>query len=156
MSQTLTPELLAAIIKYKVPPAPARAGYIVDVIALANACRQLHVDWPILFRWSTAQYKRGHHRGGIVANQHYHQILLEQNRPIDSANRTLWHELAHAAQAEAFVRAGHTLKDFDNTYNAYGRTGQAYKTNPFEVDANQVAKDNEHIWLVKLKTQNSQ
>lgn len=95
----------------------------------------------------------------------YHQITLNMwNQTVEGINKTLWHELAHCAQAEFFykkerkgiLKAFRGIMHWNRAYALAGGemkasdNGAAYEGNVFEADARQVAEDNCHIKLIKI------
>jgi hypothetical protein len=122
------------LLKIKLSPAPkSHAGWTVDAVALGRACNMLTLKRQVLIRYTTV--KKGTHAGKHFDrfesehDEYYHRILLEQNRRLESANRTLWHELAHCVQSE---RLG--VREFDKQYWDY-HYSVGYHNNPFEVEA---------------------
>lgn len=130
----MNPQDIHNLLSIKLPPAPkSKAGWTVDAVALGRACNMLHITRRVLIRYTTV--KSGSHAGKHGDHfdtehvEHFHRILLEQRHKLASANRTLWHELAHCVQSE---RLG--VREFNRQYwNATGLLG--YHHNPFEVEA---------------------
>lgn len=98
----------------------------VDARALAAAKHELSLTWPVKIRRTTGQTQRGRYtiRGGV------HTITVSHAIPVEQANRTLWHELAHAAQAERIGNA----TDWAAEVHRQARRHR-YRSRPFEIDA---------------------
>lgn len=109
-----------------------QAAWAFDLDALNAAARELELRWSVIV--GCAEYPAGR-TGGRQSNerdegQWVHKIRVRRRGGAGEASRTLWHELAHCAQAE---RLG--VDEFDRQYDAHGRKGAAYWSNPFEVEA---------------------
>jgi hypothetical protein len=78
----------------------------------------------------------------------YHQVTVKRDLGLVDANTTLWHELAHAMQAE---HTGDPLSFYTDVYKPFGAMGsRGYWTNPFEEEANAIAAEHEGALLVKV------
>jgi hypothetical protein len=122
------------LLKIRLSPAPkTHAGWTVDAVALGRACNMLGIKRRVLIRYTTV--KSGSHAGkhgdhfDTEHNEHFHRILLEQNHRLGSANRTLWHELAHCVQSEVLG-----VREFNKQY-WLANAMHGYHHNPFEVEA---------------------
>lgn len=80
--------------------------------------------------------------GAEHTNKLVHRITIKSWRSAEEASRTLWHELAHAMQAErvlATLPTGYNAKEALNAWGAcadFGR-GVAYERKPVEIEANE-------------------
>ncbi len=142
----LTHADILELLSVKLPPSSARAGWVIDAKAVVEAKNELSITYPVRFRFITGKRRRGTH---YISTNDVHIITLDQNRDIYEANLTLWHELTHCAQVESFVAAGYTADDFHKAYKAHGTTGKRYATNPFEVQANEVAQAHDTVMLLR-------
>lgn len=124
----------------------ARAGWVLDQDEILAAMEKLGIECKVRIRFMTGRYTRGTHRNGL--DKHY--ITLDQNRNVFDTNLTLWHELAHAMQAERFAKeTGKPMTMFHQAYKyAKGEYGNGYHGNLYEVEANKIAADNHEIRLV--------
>jgi hypothetical protein len=130
------------------PPTRARAGWRIDLQAIKTAIDILEIKYPVRIRYIRGKYRRGTH----YARKEYHTITLSQDRPMKQANDTLWHELAHAQQAERFEeRTGRPMRHFyrEEYLESQGPWGASYQENFYEIDANEVAKEYGDIQLLK-------
>lgn len=143
--------MIQELLAVSVPPQVAKAGWIFDAKAIVTAKQHLSIDYPVRFRFITGKHRYGTHYARIIPDEH-HLITVDQNHELHEANRTIWHELAHAAQSETFAReTGKTHNLFYKTwYQPQGQTGNAYWNNVFEVDARQVAQDNQYTMLLRM------
>lgn len=125
-----------------VPRRPSAAGWLVDRAALEAALIDLGLRLPVTVRLTTGWRKAGVYR----TRDEGHVVLLSGRHPIERANRTLWHELTHAVQAERdFSMWG--LVDHDvaafimrlSSRRRYEDAGLDYDTNALEVEAREVA-----------------
>jgi len=124
----------------------ARAGWVLDQDAILEAMDQLNIKMPVHIRYMTGRYTRGTHRETLT----HHKITMDQTRPIEDANFTLWHELVHCWQAEEFVRVyKRPITQFHTAYKlARGDHGQSYLGNTYELEANRIAAQNEQTYLL--------
>lgn len=132
-----------------VPGTVARAGWEIDIKALADARREHGIVLPILVRYTDGRYTYGCHR----ANAKGHRISLSQDKPADSANETLWHELCHAIQSEAWARESELPigRFYREGYKPMrGPHGASYMENMYEVEARMFADRQAGIRLVTL------
>lgn len=109
----------------------------------------LNIQLPIVIRFSSAKSKNGSYackrddQGNL-----YHRIILVQNNNVESVNETLWHELTHCHQAEAWADAHYkTAREWVS--QAYSKTRRQYWNNPYEIQAREVAAANKTIKLLK-------
>lgn len=104
-----------------------------DLDAIAQAARELALRLPVVV--GCAEYRRRTSgTAGCERDEHgrwYHRIAVRRATTALAASEIIWHELAHAAQAEQ-VGPEH----FDVAYSrAGGRKGAGYRTNPYEIEA---------------------
>jgi hypothetical protein len=117
----------------------ARAGWSINAMELAKAREFLELTGNIKIRFTSGRATTGTHR--VVAETDgswFHVITLSQLWPKEQANEDLWHELAHAWQAEkwAIVKERHPKEYYRLAY----KKGGPYETNRWEVHANEVAE----------------
>lgn len=154
--------------KNQLPLNPARAGWLVDPNAFDRATKELNITYPIRVRYSGGRYTYGTHyaraiKTGRLLNEttweyeQFHVIVLLQNRPLEEANETLWHELRHAMQAEQYAELANRTnasisprKLITHFYRDEYLDGVSYKNKYYEVDARDFAVQNKHINLLKL------
>ncbi len=142
----------------------SRAGWSIDYRALdivrdirkqeemgIESCLELTL--PIKIRFSSARSKHGSY--GCKRDEQgnlYHRIILVQKRGLEAANETLWHELTHAHQAEAWAKENNNSPK-NWVREAYckvgGFSGESYRNNPYEIQAGQVASLNQFVKLLK-------
>jgi hypothetical protein len=144
------------LLRLELPDTTARGGWEFDDTQIVIAMDHLQIWMPVHFRYSAGVYTAGCHR----ADDDKHRITVTQDRaglpfPPESpfwiegdadimcANEIIWHELAHAAQAEAFTRQ--TQKPMSRFYRdayqpARGPQGAAYWDNHFEQQARKIQK----------------
>lgn len=134
----------------------ARAGWVLDQDAIIRAMDLLEIELPVHIRFMTGKYRRGSIQN--TGDNTRHKMTIDQNKPIESANRTLWHELTHAMQAERYSRkTGRSITEwfYDYTYNR-GPHGETYWLNGYEVEARQVAQDHkDDLLLIDIKGENN-
>lgn len=126
------------------PPNMANAGWDIDSDMLQKFAKAFGIKRNITFRWSSGKYRYGTHYGRKNPDGTFrHHIVLNQNRTIESARRTILHELCHAIQEERFE----TPDDFWAEYSRYNHSGRNYQSeNPYEVEAVNFADDNLDKW----------
>lgn len=146
--------------KNELPINPARAGWKIDHEVFDRITKELGIELDIKVRYSGGRYTYGTHyikhnafRRKTIPSPipvgYYHQIVLLQNRPIDEANETLWHELRHAMQAEAYAKKN-PHKTVAHFYRDEYLDGRPYIHKVYEVDARDFAAQNKHVNLLKL------
>jgi hypothetical protein len=120
-----------------IPNERARAGWRLNREKILELMDHLGIEHPVSFRLMKGKYRYGTH----YARTNAHRITLNQDRNAKDTNHTLLHELAHVWQAEDWARkTGKSQTDFyRHEYMAYGGHGELYKTNPYEVLANDFA-----------------
>jgi hypothetical protein len=142
-------ELIQALAKISVPPKPARVGWHFDQTAILRACRLLEINKPIYIRFSSGRRTRGTHRHSHPNHAQDrvfgHNITVSQLLDAETANQVLWHELAHAMQAEAWERSTDRPAHFfyAEEYShpeAQGPWGFKYHENIYEVHARKVSE----------------
>ncbi len=131
-----------------IPDKPAKGAWSIDIEQVAKATQLLGIELPIKIRYQG--------KGIFTAGTHYirpymHFVALLQTLPLDKANKTLWHELAHAMQAERWSRE--TGRDICSHYReeykvASGSWGFSYGGNRLEIEANGIAKAQSHWKLL--------
>lgn len=107
-----------------------------DPGAVLEALEQLGITRPVRVRW-TAGYRRG---GSHRWRNREHHITVSHCRAAEEASRTLWHELAHAAQTEDYGRDhahhyGSFLRACDAWHRAYRNHRRAYEAAAGEHEA---------------------
>jgi hypothetical protein len=109
-----------------------RAGTEFDPEACQRAITAIKLQYPVVVKWSYGKRRLGSHRWMEI----YHSITINAYLKPERASQCLWHELAHAMQVE---RIGYDA--YWETYSALGRSGLAYKANPFELEAKTIEKE---------------
>lgn len=110
----------------------SKGGFLVDKVALRKATEELGLRHEVRVRTnSRVGTTLGRHR----FYGHYHDIMLKGYLTPEQASATLWHELAHARQAE---RAGSA-----HAWNKEVRKQRrcSYKQRPIEIEANKLADE---------------
>lgn len=81
-----------------------KQAWAVNHVALTDACKTLDIRWPVRVK-RTANSKKlyGRHRLHSFPELS-HTITLAAGLRVQQASEVLWHELAHAMQAEREVR----------------------------------------------------
>jgi hypothetical protein len=146
--------MMARRLTLQAPDRPARAGWSIDVDALAREIATWGLTLPVVVRYSAGQNRVGSHgiraasrfRSWDEARRHaggwFHSITLSQDRPYGDAADTLWHELRHAMQAERWAadNLDHPRRFYRQAYRrARGRHGASYRENSYELDARHFA-----------------
>lgn len=144
---------LQALIEFDFPEPTARAGWEFDPEACLDAKIKLGIQFRIKFKFMTGKRRRGTHyvRHNDITNETYHQIMIDQNREAEAASETLWHEMAHAMQAEMWSKAtgNDPWKFYRLGYKkADGEWGHSYYQNKYEIHARKVADLNKFNLLV--------
>lgn len=137
-----------------IQPDETEAGWKLDQQAIEEAAEELGIKNRILIGYMPCMTRYGGNVAAVSTSiKNLHIVLLtdclhiHHNDP-KRISFVLWHEFTHLMQAE---REGH--KEFMSCYNRYGNVladGNVanYKRNPYEVEANLVAKANAHVSLV--------
>lgn len=130
----------------------ARAGWYLDQDAILEAIDKLGIKLHVQIKFMTAKRRGGTHR---VTRKRTHHITVDQTTLADFASSTLWHELAHAMQAERW--ANETGKDIYYQYwedykQVDGEWGNRYKGNTYEIEADRIAAENADFHLVIFGT----
>lgn len=124
----------------------------IDPEKFAYAKSRLGIQFPVEVRYHGKGYRtQGTHRtrycyapsilGEKIGYEgNYHLIILSRNQSPQSQNVTLWHELAHAMQAERFHRAGGLFTSFYRLYYkpSDGERGASYRENKCEIQAREI------------------
>lgn len=125
------------------PAKVLKAGFTIDQGALDRAIQSLGLKLTVKVR---AHNRAGDTRGNYRlrptkdGTQSYHDIMVKGYLTPEQASQTLWHELAHAMQAERAI----TLSELslDNPASRFAwvtqRTldkGTSYRQRPIEVEA---------------------
>lgn len=118
-----------------VSPASA-AKWRLDPAALREAIDFLGLTLPVKIKQTGHQGgRRGAYWLRQVARQRYHHITVKNWLTPEQACRTLWHELAHAMQAERYNDPSAPFVVVQQAWaNAPERRG-AYRNRPVEVEA---------------------
>lgn len=127
----------------------ARAGWYLDQDAILAAMDRLDIKKLVKIRFTAARQRVGTHYAWID----HHRIMISQDDSVNEASNTLWHELTHAMQAEAFTTiTGRPMNKFyREAYQlAKGSWGASYKDNKFEIQAREIADLNSHNLLVAI------
>ena len=157
----MTPEdqidlLMESLTELELPDNEARAGWNIQAHEVMAAKRKLGIRLNISIRFTSGRNTHGTHsvRKAYNEDRYYHRITLSQNKNADSASETLWHEMAHAMQSEAWARASGKppTKFYRLAYMnpaAKGAWGETYHMNKFEQHARDVANKNYKTKLVR-------
>lgn len=148
----LSLDQLQRLMKITLPPTNlARGGWEFDPDAIGHACELLQIEYPVSFRFTNGQRRIGtHHSRGD--SEPYHSITISQDLPIEKANKVVWHELAHASQSEAWVRAtGRPHNRFFREFymKLMGPHGQSYEGNKMEKHAQYIEKTHAERMLLR-------
>lgn len=157
--------LLTSTIKCEVPTVPARGGWLINPFALTRVIEELELRYLVSVRYTSGYYKNGGagmryptRRNQITTM--FHRITISQDKPLESANRTLWHELRHCYQRKEFVRLALLDMDVeideimiyrwfrDEYRKARGRHGASYEENSYEMDARSFAEERKETLLL--------
>ena len=125
----------------------SRAGWVLDQDAVIEAMDTLGITYPVKIRFMTGKYRFGTH----YENAESHRITIHQGLSAEEASHTLWHELAHAMQAERYMkeRNAPNLKGFYTEYKrGRGEWGETYRGNIYEIEAERIADANSDRTLV--------
>jgi len=87
--------------------ASAPAAWQIDERALRSACKTLDIRWPVRVTRTASMEKLGRHafRHNKAWATPRHYITVDKRVSVAESTRVLWHELAHAAQAERAAEA---------------------------------------------------
>lgn len=126
--------------KVLLPHRTSKGGASLKVGSVMEAVEVLEIEKPIEVKWANGTRRRGSHRwrNGV------HVITLSTYMDAKQCSFTLWHELTHCAQCE---REG--LEKFNAKYRQAGGKGAGYRTNRYEVEANETAEAMEDEPLAK-------
>lgn len=122
-------------------PAAGVARWAVNQAALRRACRELDIRWPVKITRTAHRQRAGRHKlrlaTGAATPTHY--ITAGKLEGVGRASEILWHELAHAMQAERTAREKGAL-DGLAMLRAWGAHSRAmrfwdYDIRPTEVEA---------------------
>lgn len=125
----------------------AKAGWYLDRSAIKDACKELKIELPVIVRFSHSMADLGTH---ICREPGVHVIKIRDDISAGPANRTLWHELAHAHQSEYYALvSGQPSWEFYKIYlTNRGPRGASYAGNNFEIEAREIANAHSNTWLV--------
>lgn len=138
-----------------IKPKPRRkTGWKINEAAIQEACEFLGLTLPIYFDHSSGYKNAGSYgpRFGWAlpqaAPEHLrraplvHRIMVRRFDDAEAASRTLWHELAHAMQAEREM-AGGGIRAYNRHVDA--ESVIPYKQRPSEIEARE--HEELHDWL---------
>lgn len=130
--------LVRTSMRFELPRLPARAGWRINPGLFSDALNFLELRRFVAVRYSGAWQRVGTH---YAKTKGYHGIVISQEIPLADANDTLWHELAHALQAESFEDRGGTFHRFyrECYVTGTGEWGATYRNNAFEIHARATA-----------------
>jgi hypothetical protein len=96
-----------ALKRRRAPNAHAPAVWQIDERAIRSACKTLDIRWPVRITRTASMSKLGRHafRHSRVWSTPRHYITVDKRVSVAESTRVLWHELAHAAQAERAAEA---------------------------------------------------
>lgn len=130
----------------------ARGGWYFDQEAILEALDELNIKLYMQLKFMTGKYRYGTHRVKKgTTHPRFHHITVDQNHSPQEASNTLWHELAHAMQAERWAeRTGRDiyLQHWEDYKAVDGEWGNRYNGNKYEIEANQLAEDKQDFHLV--------
>lgn len=124
-------------------------GNVIVNSALCEAIDLLDIKWPVRVKQTgRAGGRQGAHTLGYDL---VHCITIKSWLTPREAGRTLWHELAHAMQAEREARnAGVTRpSDVVQVWNSCSARDGAYRKRPIEVEARSFESWNDDLPLVR-------
>ncbi len=145
--KVITDKEYAAHSRFVMPPEKARAGWRFDHKACLEAMDLLELELPVRMRYIRGRRRLGTH----YAQNDHHKITLSQDRRIEVANETLWHELMHAKQSEDWCRrTGKKPTEFyrEAYMPAKGEWGQSYEGNAYEIECNKFAEKMKGVMLL--------
>ena len=133
-------KLLRSSVRIELPESPARNGWRINPGLLLEALDYLQIRRLVSIRYSAGYYRVGTH---YARKAGFHRIVISQDRGIDESEDTLWHELAHACQAEAWELSGGKFHRFYREAYVYGKGewGASYKNNRYEIKARNLASN---------------
>lgn len=145
------------------PKSPARGGWEILPSKVEAAIEEMGIRYHVRIRYSDGYYKVGGHgiRKNIIRGyglRVWHRIVLSQDRGIEEANETLWHELRHAQQTEEWARSSGVdsippqmmMLFYRQAYKqAKGPHGASYRENRYEVDCREFAAANSYRKLLR-------
>lgn len=134
----------------KISTVPNKVGAMMDATAIQEAVTELGITRPVQVKWSTGRSRIGCTRlkgHKLLGNDHIVITVSNQIVKPERTSETIWHELTHAKQMEGYDD-GYA---FAMEYKRHGYTGNAYRRNPYEVEARVTAdeKVNDGKLLVK-------
>lgn len=126
----------------------ARSGWVIDQDAVIEAMDLLNIQLPVRIRFTTV--KRFVFTGTHRETPKQHVITLAQNVNAEHQSATLWHELAHAMQAERYAReTGLPITRFYAEYKrGRGEWGMTYLGNKYEIEADRIMNEHRDDLLV--------
>jgi len=132
MAYQLTPQI-------SIPNNQAKAGWDFDGDSLDALVKAFGIEAPIVFRYSSGNYRLGAWSARVKDGRIYHHITISQIQPLWQAMQNVLHELTHAKQAEDYARrTGNSIQDFvRKEYFKYSGASfsKSYLNNPYEVEA---------------------
>jgi hypothetical protein len=99
---------------------------------IREAAKGLGIEKDIGFGVVEARDRTGAHRPKGNSQMWMHSITVKRDQSPEEASKTIWHELAHAAQTEEVERVYGDVRAWDQVYR---RGGTDYGSNVFERDA---------------------
>lgn len=117
-------------------------GFTLDRRAIREACVFLDIDYSAVKLRLNGRV--GPTNGNYRRRGYEHNIMLKSYLTPEQASQSLWHELAHAMQAERVERDG-------GTWHAYASAQRrwSYSTRPIEVEARSYEQYAEELPLCK-------
>lgn len=116
-----------------------------DVRAIERAAKANGVRDPIRLQTTRGRTALGRHLWHTTPQGREHVIRVDANTSARFASRTLWHELAHASQAEEWSDP----REWHDAYRgAGGGKGRGYRLNAYEREAREWEANAEHAPLV--------
>lgn len=119
----------------KIPDYPNARNVYMSRSDIQDAIDHLEINNPVVIKWSSGRYRMGCHRYK-KSNGRYHSITISRYLYEEDVTETLWHELTHARQTE---KCGEPELFYAKYYKQYGVSGEAYRNNPYEIEARRVA-----------------
>lgn len=126
--------------------------YQLDRAAIREALDLLGIELDVSVRWLPSHNVKGGDHRCVEPYPGQHYIRLNKHLSPEQATHVLWHELAHAMQAELGAKAtGQPAYEFYEIYiRSQGeKLGEEYVHNTFEIDARKWADHNKHKPLTK-------
>ena len=134
-----------------IPDNMAFAGWDFDIEVIEELVKNLEIEQPIRIRYTAGRNVVGCRKAKKDKNGVWiHSITISQYRDMEDSMNTLIHELTHCHQAEKWAReTGNDWFRFGRMeYSRYGRSGNRYYHNPYEIQARKFGEDLQEAYPV--------